>query len=79
MDAASLVFDNHDGRKDPTEGDFSLCMNCGTPFRRHGDRWCRMTAAEFATIPPENRRQITLAQTAITEAGFPDLSLRRRR
>jgi hypothetical protein len=78
MDAAGLAFDNEHDERAPEEGDYSVCINCGTCYVRHGPSWCRITAAELAEMPHENRWQITLLQTAIGQAPFGDLRKRGR-
>jgi len=76
MDAASLVWENGLPTPAPDEGDYSLCMNCGQCHVRHSLRWLKITAAELAEMPAENRKQVTTGQMAIAAVIDRDLSKR---
>jgi len=76
MDAASLTFQNDLHNPAPEEGDYSLCMNCGQCHVRHGTRWAKITAAESAEMPAENRKQVAMGQLAISIVIDRDLSKR---
>jgi hypothetical protein len=73
MDAASPLYDN---TSVPKQGDLSICLNCGHPYTLDGGRWRSLTKAELAALKPEERRQLTMAQTAQATAEFPDLAKR---
>jgi ribosomal protein L37AE/L43A len=74
MDSASVLFEARAAL--PDEGDYSLCMNCGAVFVRHGDAWAPITATERAVMPVDVRRKLTLATATITALGFGDLANR---
>ena len=46
----------------PTEDDFSMCLNCGHVYVRHGVRWVPITMAEREAMPEETRATIARAQ-----------------
>ena len=76
MDAADVVWGNNLPNPEPKEGDYSLCMNCGQCHVRHGAHWLKITAAELAEMPAENRKQVAIGQLAITIVIDRDLSKR---
>lgn len=63
---------------EPSEGDISLCMNCGRVYTRHDDRWQPMTTAEREALHPENRREIEELEWARSQAITEDLTKGRR-
>ena len=81
MDAASIAFHNKQATDQPEPGDLCLCMNCGARYMLDDDgrRWRPLTAAEFAGLDAELRRQLTLGQSVIGRLDFPDLAERQRR
>ncbi len=46
----------------PETGDVSLCMNCGRVYWREGRSWRPITEVERASLEPESRRELTLAE-----------------
>lgn len=47
----------------PKEADISVCINCGNVMVYRADQTLRkMTAKEWATLEPDDRRQIERAQ-----------------
>ncbi|HEY1441360.1 MAG TPA: hypothetical protein VGF65_11090 [Mycobacterium sp.] len=47
----------------PRDGDMSLCVNCASPYTRHGDHWEATTAEEWAKL--SKRQQRAVAETAV--------------
>jgi hypothetical protein len=69
MDAASHLTKE----VEPKEGDFSICINCGKPYRLAGWKWRPATSADLAELPPESRRELAMLQAARDMAGLGDL------
>lgn len=61
----------------PSEGDYSVCMNCGHQYTRHGTRWVPTTVDEKAAMAPENRRDIERIQQARRAVIREDLTRNR--
>lgn len=60
MDAAGGLT----GQAPPQEDDYSVCLNCGHVYVRHGTRWVSITAEERAAMPDENRRELEQVERA---------------
>lgn len=60
----------------PTDGDVSLCLNCGAVYVREGDKWRPMTKAEKRALEPENREKIERYERARRRMVDVDLSRR---
>lgn len=61
MDAASECTGGADV---PREGDMACCLNCGAPQLLEGGAWRPMRDADWRSLTPEERRQLTLAMLA---------------
>jgi hypothetical protein len=78
MDAASATRISADGAADvtPTEGDVSLCLNCGTLYLLQDNKWRPPTAAEKAEFPADLKR--TLFEHEMARQSVIDTDLSRR-
>jgi hypothetical protein len=73
MDCTDTADGSHEA---PKQGDISLCLNCGARYALRGDAWSLMTAAEFSSLTPQERCELTMAELARTRASLPDLAKR---
>jgi hypothetical protein len=58
MNAASEI----GGEAEPSEGDISICFNCGALFSRHGSAWQPMTTLEATSLAPQERAVVERAR-----------------
>lgn len=70
MDHSSNAF----GDTPPVEDDLSVCMNCGSPYVRHGDAWHVMTPSEWASLDIPTRLAMARVQLACKLAITEDLT-----
>jgi hypothetical protein len=53
----------------PTDGDVSMCLNCGAFYTLQGDAWTRLTPEQYAALEPDVRCQLSRARRVQQSLG----------
>jgi hypothetical protein len=57
----------------PRDGDMSVCVNCASPYTRHGDKWVATTPEEWLALPHQHKRDLieVAVKCVLTRRAFP--------